>query len=1028
MSERILKALMQLFAIIAPAESNPEERRSVVESFLRQLLNQELIVEYLKVYDEFIEIYQKKESETKKRKSISLSSVKVLKICTAINEELTQRQKIVVLVRLLEFIKADFKEAITEQEHEFVETVSDSFHISREEYEEIKHFIIPDFRSIPSSSEVLLIDKNEKPKIDGIKHLTSLGLQGQIRILQLAVGEMYLLRYFFGSELYVNGQLIHQDKIYVLTTGASIRNSNINPIYYSDIISAFNIDNNQSKIVFDVKYVDYKFKGGIYGLHDINFTQESGELVGIMGASGSGKSTLLNVLNGSYKPAAGYVKINGVNIHTEKDKISGLIGYVSQDDLLIEELSVYQNLYYNAKLCFDNYSEEEIEITVNHMLDSLGLYDIREMVVGSPLNKKISGGQRKRLNIALELIREPAILFLDEPTSGLSSRDSENIMDLLKELALLKGKLIFVVIHQPSSDIFKMFDKLLILDTGGYLIYSGNPIDSIIYFKSRTHQADWSDSECRVCGNVNSEQIFNIIESPVLDEYGNVTSTRKISPKEWSKFYMEYAKQEDYKHVDVPTEIPNINFKIPNKINQFKVFVVRDVLSKLANTQYMVINLLEAPLLAFMLSYIIRYYDVNVTNEYGYTLSDNMNLSVYIFMSVIVSIFVGLTVSAEEIIKDRRILKRESFLNLSRTSYLFSKVSILLVLSAFQAFTFVMIGNSIMQIPGMYFEYWLMLFSSFVFANILGLNISDSFKTAVTIYILIPFLVIPQMILSGIIVKYDNLNPDISSPSSIPFYGEIMTARWAYEGLSVYQFKQNKYEKMFYPYDKIRSEANYKKDYWLPILKNKVISYKREYKMADKREKVEGYLELLRNEITKENKVNKKIKFKNVEKLYRNKLTPQIITDLEKYFATLNKYFIKKYNAANNERDNLIAGFQKTPEQKEKFIMLKKENYNENLADFVTNSNSLDRIIEYENHLYQKIDPIFQDTEHKFLKAHFYAPRKMFFGKYYDTFWVNIIVIWVMSIMLYLTLHFKVLPRVLNLYEIIDSRFLAKNK
>ena len=1028
MSERILKALMQLFAIIAPAESNPEERRSVVESFLRQLLNQELIVEYLKVYDEFIEIYQKKESETKKRKSISLSSVKVLKICTAINEELTQRQKIVVLVRLLEFIKADFKEGITEQEHEFVETVSDSFHISREEYEEIKHFIIPDFRSIPSSSEVLLIDKNEKPKIDGIKHLTSLGLQGQIRILQLAVGEMYLLRYFFGSELYVNGQLIHQDKIYVLTTGASIRNSNINPIYYSDIISAFNIDNNQSKIVFDVKYVDYKFKGGIYGLHDINFTQESGELVGIMGASGSGKSTLLNVLNGSYKPAAGYVKINGVNIHTEKDKISGLIGYVSQDDLLIEELSVYQNLYYNAKLCFDNYSEEEIEITVNHMLDSLGLYDIREMVVGSPLNKKISGGQRKRLNIALELIREPAILFLDEPTSGLSSRDSENIMDLLKELALLKGKLIFVVIHQPSSDIFKMFDKLLILDTGGYLIYSGNPIDSIIYFKSRTHQADWSDSECRVCGNVNSEQIFNIIESPVLDEYGNVTSTRKISPKEWSKFYMEYAKQEDYKHVDVPSEIPNINFKIPNKINQFKVFVVRDVLSKLANTQYMVINLLEAPLLAFMLSYIIRYYDVNVTNEYGYTLSDNMNLSVYIFMSVIVSIFVGLTVSAEEIIKDRRILKRESFLNLSRTSYLFSKVSILLVLSAFQAFTFVMIGNSIMQIPGMYFEYWLMLFSSFVFANIMGLNISDSFKTAVTIYILIPFLVIPQMILSGIIVKYDNLNPDISSPSNIPIYGEIMTARWAYEGLSVYQFKQNKYEKMFYPYDKIRSEANYKKDYWLPILKNKVISYKREYKMADKREKVEGYLELLRNEITKENKVNKKIKFKNVEKLYRNKLTPQIITELEKYFATLNKYFIKKYNAANNERDNLIAGFQKTPEQKEKFIMLKKENYNENLSDFVTNSNSLDRIIEYENHLYQKIDPIFQDTEHKFLKAHFYAPRKMFFGKYYDTFWVNIIVIWVMSIMLYLTLHFKVLPKVLNLYEIIETRFFSKNK
>src|SRR5690606_10976686 len=116
------------------------------------------------------------------------------------------------------------------------------------------------------------------------------------------------------------------------------------------------------------------------------------------------------------------------------------------------------------------------------MLLTLGLADSRDLKVGNPLEKTISGGQRKRLNIALELIREPSVLFVDEPTSGLSSRDSENIMDLLKELAL-KGKLVFAVIHQPSSDIFKMFDKLIIMDTGGYPIYYGNPVDSIIYFK-----------------------------------------------------------------------------------------------------------------------------------------------------------------------------------------------------------------------------------------------------------------------------------------------------------------------------------------------------------------------------------------------------------------------------------------------------------------------------------------------------------------------------------------------------------------
>lgn len=193
-------------------------------------------------------------------------------------------------------------------------------------------------------------------------------------------------------------------------------------------------------------------------------SEESGKLIGIMGGSGAGKSTLLNVLNGIEIPSGGSVTINGKNIHTQREDIQGVIGHVSQDDLLIEELSVYENLFYNAKLCFGNLSDEEISKKCHQLLASIGLAKTK-LKVGSPLEKTISGGQRKRLNISLELIREPSVLFVDEPTSGLSSRDSENIMDLLKELAL-KGKLIFVVIHQPSSEIYKMFDKLMILGCG----------------------------------------------------------------------------------------------------------------------------------------------------------------------------------------------------------------------------------------------------------------------------------------------------------------------------------------------------------------------------------------------------------------------------------------------------------------------------------------------------------------------------------------------------------------------------------
>ena len=211
---------------------------------------------------------------------------------------------------------------------------------------------------------------------------------------------------------------------------------------------------------------------------------------------------------------------------------------MAQDDLLFEELTVFQNLFYNAKLCFGNLDEPAIIEKVNDTLRSLGLYETRNLHVGSPLDKTISGGQRKRLNIALELIREPSVLFVDEPTSGLSSRDSENIMDLLKQLAL-KGKLVFVVIHQPSSDIFKMFDDLLILDQGGYPVYKGNPVESIVYFKTVIGHANCEESECPTCGNVNPEQIFNIIESNIVDEEGNFTEIRKKSAEDWNLIYKE---------------------------------------------------------------------------------------------------------------------------------------------------------------------------------------------------------------------------------------------------------------------------------------------------------------------------------------------------------------------------------------------------------------------------------------------------------------------------------------------------------
>lgn len=1027
MSERILKALMQLFAIIARVDGITNNGRAIVESFLKQQLNQELVDEYLSLFDQFLDAHHNVSSKKEgARKRTSLNSVKILKICTQINAELTQKQKVVVLIRLLEFIYSN--EAITPQELEFVSTVADTFNIDEQEFVRMMNFIQSSEQEFTDSKQVLVIDNNEKGVSEKSGHIYSEGLSGQIRVLQIQSVNMYLLRYIGESELYLNGQPLPIDRVSILTQGSSIRSSKIQPIYYSDIISAFLSDKSKARITFQASNITYRFKGGKIGLHDLNLQEDSGKLIGIMGGSGAGKSTLLNVLNGNESPSEGEVLINGFNIHTEKDKIEGVIGYVSQDDLLIEELTVFQNLFYNAKLCFAHLSEEEITEKVIDILNDLGLYETRDLKVGSPLDKKISGGQRKRLNIALELIREPSVMFVDEPTSGLSSRDSENIMDLLKELAL-KGKLIFVVIHQPSSEIFKMFDKLLILDLGGYPIYYANPVDAVIYFKSLVNHVNPNESECHTCGNVNPEQIFNIIESKVVDEYGNLTRNRKISPKEWSEVYRQKIEQKSGAVV-TETALPEINFKTPNRFNQFKVFITRDVLSKLTNTQYMLINLLEAPVLAFILAYLVRYFNSDINNELGYIFRENENIPAYLFMSVVVALFIGLTVSAEEIIRDRKILKRESFLNLSRSSYLWSKVSIMFTLSAIQSACFILVGNLILGIHGMWLEYWLVLFSTSCFANMLGLNISSGFNSAVTIYILIPFLLIPQLLLSGVIVKFDKLNPQLAADNMVPLAGEVMVSRWAFEALAVSQFRDNNFEAQFYEFDKAMSEAEYKKNFWIQRLRAKIDFIDNNLHNDKKSEEVDKTINLINYEITVEQRLTPNINFPQKERINREGFSdPNFINSTKDYLNRLFEHYKKQYNTASAQKDHIITQLNSTPELRAEFISRKNSYQNDNLTDLVKNRNELNKIIEKNSEFIQRADPIYQDPiKTGDFRAHFFAPRKKAFGKYVDTFWLNLTVIWLMSLVLGLTLYFDVLRRFIESIEVAISELIFLRK
>ncbi|MCF8277782.1 MAG: ATP-binding cassette domain-containing protein [Flavobacteriales bacterium] len=1009
MSERILKALMQLFALVAKDESFSDSGRKVVRVFLEQQLNKELVLQYLNTFDDFFKEYHgdTDELDEKKKKRISRSSVKILKICMAINSELTQKQKIIVLFRLLEFVNSDG--SIDGQELDFVNTVSDSFNIDEQEFLRCLRFVKATPGDQHDSDTILVVSNQKNQAFERAHHIYSESLHGEIRVLHVQSVSLYVFRYFGTETLFINGQPVRSGTVNILSQGSSIRTSGLAPIYYSDIVGRFMRATVDQALVFEADKIEFTFPGGKTGLHRLEHREGSGQLLGIMGASGAGKSTLLNILNGTTAPTKGAVKINGVDIYKEPERVKGLIGYISQDDLLIEDLTVFENLYYNAKLCFDGFTEYRLTKMVMATLKNLGLHEIKDLKVGSPLNKKISGGQRKRLNIALELIREPSILFVDEPTSGLSSRDSENIMDLLKELAL-KGKLVYVVIHQPSSDIYKMFDKLMILDTGGYPVYYGNPIDAISYFKAQINDVTSNDVECHNCGNVNPEQVFNIIEGKVLDEYGQLTQLRRVKPVDWNEKFLNSGKMEAElaDKSSHPGTLPKAA-TIPSKFTQFVVFITRDVRSKLADTQYMLINFLETPVLAVILAFLVRYF---ANDEVGYLFRENDNIPAYMFMCVVVALFFGLTVSAEEIIKDRKILKREKFLNLSRSSYLVSKIMIMFFISFAQTLSFILIGNAILEIQGMNMAYFLVLFSTACFANMLGLNISASFRNAVTIYILIPFLIIPQLLLSGVIVEFDKLNPGFSSNEYVPITGEIMASKWAYEALAVHQFKTNKYQNDLFEFDKTISEATFRKDYWIPELKKKVISLDAESMDQDKQISTLG---LIRSELIKENNFNQDLQFAKVDELTPDKLSAELQTELREYLDRLAKHYVKKRNTVDAEKDGLIATKIKTPEEREAFNLLRDDNYNESLGDLVLNSSDFYRIIERDGKFIQRLHPIYQDpVGSNLLRSHFFAPRKMLFGHYIDTYWANVLVIWLMSIFLMVTLYFDALSKLLN--------------
>lgn len=580
----------------------------------------------------------------------------------------------------------------------------------------------------------------------------------------------------------------------------------------------------------ELREVGHRYDRNDTALDTINFTARRGEMICVMGPSGCGKSTLLRVLAGQLKPKHGEILMNGFPLYSHSSNLCPYIAYIPQEDAFDPLLRVQENLDYSVAVRCPHLPVEDRRKRVDAKLVELGLNELRHRLAGTPQQKFLSGGERKRLNAGLDMIGISDVYLFDEPTSGLSSKDSEHVLELIHSLA--RNKIVFASIHQPSTRLLQMFDKALLLDKGGKMAFFGTPQQMLEYFWNAYEEETGHGEEPQpLPANLTPDFVFDVLETPLRDISGDVfheqtadghlIPARRFPPNFWRDRYQTHVlmhsvaqqeKRRDETHHEGPhpptarslPSQPKLNFREESIL--FATMLKRAFLSKLRNRANLLTTLLEAPALAFLISMVLRY-----SEEVNYTFASAFHIPSYLFLSLVVAMFLGLTNSADEVIRDRAMLNRERNHNLRVGYYVCGKLASLATFALAQCIIYLLIGNYILEIRDMFLPHLIWMFLTSLTGVCMGLLVSSLVHDSRTALNIIPLMLIPQIILGGALIKYEEMNrnldfvysirkwidqkdgDDASSASKlkVPFICHFMPLRWSYEAAIISQAKLN---------------------------------------------------------------------------------------------------------------------------------------------------------------------------------------------------------------------------------------------
>ncbi|MCB8998821.1 MAG: ATP-binding cassette domain-containing protein [Bacteroidales bacterium] len=934
-------------------------------------------------------------------------------------QNLFLKERFLIILALLEFSEMFFPS--NPEYKEEIARLARNLNLDDEDYEEAISFISKTYDKKSPDLLILEADQNQEDTLEGKwieGHENETGEEESRDIFQRIHGRIIFrfftkfnllaFKYEGNRKLFLNQKIVFPAFFYSLNYQDQLCFEGLAPIQSSEIARHFKISGNSQKI--SLKAVDLEFSYGKKqsSVKPFSIYEESGNFIGIIGNNGVGKSTILKLIAGHLLPTRGKIYINDTDLIKDNFRIQSVIGFVSQEDMIFPELSIYENLLFQARLSLGNLSSKLIKERVENIIRKFDLQEIRNFRVQELNNRNLTEYMRKCINLGIEMLRNPMILCLDEALTGLPYSDAKRLMSLLKE-EVFAGTLVIMTVNLPTLEIFRFFDSIWLIDHDGYMIYSGEPKSTYSYLNETGlipfHLREKHPDE------ISPEEIINLIETRKIDPDGKIGEERLIKPEIWYQAYRKKLNAENIPVTKKQKAAPVSVSGIPGIERQILIYFHRNLLQFFSGWRNSLIFLVGMPLIGILLSVVLR----NVSAPY-FLPGENQFLPLYLFFLVNYMMFAGMLTAAEAIYRERKNLFRDYQDNLSHFSYITSKVLFILILSLIQILLINLSSNAILEIKGLELKYIAVLFAVSSFAVLLSLNLSSAVRNLSSLYLLIPFILIPCMTLTGYLIPFDNYNKFRPADKKIPLVADLIPTRWAYEALVVSHFKDNPFNRNYFRIEFAEYQNKFNREKLLPLLEKVLEESRSLIGEADSVPVLNRKLRLLSNEFRLLAERDEIAPFEYITALNSRDFDDDIYENAFGYLTYINFQIessdIEIENMRNRVTQRIIDSL-----QNEKIENFKNQNHSEVIEKLVYGKYPEGQVKIYGDHVIKSGSPVFLWPESKTGRSAFFSAYKRFGDEIYDTLQFNTGVIWILTFLLYLFLVTDSSREVFNIFR-----------